>query len=66
MNEILLPLVIEVFNLKIKRPISSSFKFTVILVTLQQIFDKIDEKFSYSRMYGLKFRELKSIEKMNF
>ena len=62
-------MVFEVFILKIKRPISSSLKFTVVLVTLQQIFDKIDEKFSYT-IYGLKwssqFRKLKSVEKMNF
>ena len=38
---------------KIKRPISSSFKVTVILVTLTRNFDKIDEKFTYT-MYGLK------------
>ena len=50
---LLLPSVIDVFNLKINRPISSSFKVTVILVTLQRNFDKIDEKFTYT-MYGSK------------
>ena len=45
-KRLLLPLVNDVFNLKIKRPISSSFKVTVISVTFLQliIFDKIDEK----------------------
>ena len=39
---LLLPLVIDIFNLKINRPISSSLKVTVILVTLQRNFAEID------------------------
>ena len=53
------------YRLKINRPISSSFKVTVILVTfLQRNFDKIDEKFTYT-MYGSKRNERLNSENSN-